>query len=67
MQKNGKCRAVIGNCPGYSSCVFYKPNWKYEKDLHTVYVKLSELSAERQRIIAAQYYGGKMLWEELTE
>lgn len=67
LQRNGKCRAVVGNCPGYGSCVFYKPRWKFEKEQRLALMKLSALPAEKQTIIADKYYGGKMLWEAIKE
>lgn len=63
LQRNGKCRAVDGNCPGHAACAFYKPRWKFEKDQRLAYCKLAALPGERQREIADKYYGGRMPWE----
>lgn len=60
--KNGGCRALDGNCPGYAACGFYKPCWKYEKDQRMAYGKLRALPMDRQQEIADKYFKGAMPW-----
>jgi len=62
--KNGKCRALEGNCPGYAACKFYKPKWKLEKEQKQANRKLSALTMERQQHIADLYFKGRMPWRE---
>ncbi len=58
----GNCFCVEGNCPGHTACPFYKPQWKYERDLEIKYAKLARLPEEVQRHIAYKYYRGMMPW-----
>lgn len=62
--KNGSCRALDGNCPGYAGCGFYKPRWKYEKDRRLMQVRLRALPLDRQQKIADKYFKGAMPWRE---
>lgn len=62
--KYGSCRALDGNCPGYSGCGFYKPRWKYDKDQRMAYEKLRDLPMEQQQDIADKYFKGAMPWRE---
>ena len=63
LQKNGKCRAIDGHCPGYELCAFYKPLKQYEQDQQLTYQRLAGLPKEQQDYIADRYYRGKMPWE----
>lgn len=67
LQRNGRCRAIDGNCPGPCICVFYKPIRRYEREMRLVYAKLSSLPVEKQMHIADKYYAGCMPWEEEME
>jgi hypothetical protein len=49
-------------------CVpFYKPKWKYEKDLKAHDQRLCELPKDVQLGISAKYYNGKAPWLEEFE
>ena len=58
----GGCICYVGNCPGYTTCPFYKPVWKFEHDLERKYRKLAALLEKTQRHIAYKYYRGLMPW-----
>lgn len=62
--KNGRCRALEGNCPGYAACGFYRPRWKYELDQKKINVRLSRLPIQKQTEIADKYYKGNMPWRD---
>lgn len=62
--KNGACRALVSNCPGYGVCGFYKPRWKYEKDRQLMNARLRVLPMDHQQEIADKYFKGAMPWRE---
>ena len=55
-----------GYCVAPQMCPFYKPKWKYEKDLKTHDQRLRDLPASEQRWISEKYYSGKRPWQEET-
>lgn len=63
MKHFGKCSALIGRCPGYAACVFYKPIWKYEQDLRLADQRICRMPPEHQQYIADKYYQGNMPWK----
>ncbi len=60
--RKGNCACREGNCPGYAACPFYKPMWRFERDLELKYAKLTALPEITQRHIAYKYYRGLMPW-----
>ena len=60
--RTGNCACRDGNCPGYTACPFYKPVWRFERDLEQKYTKLAGLPEDLQRHIAYKYYKGLMPW-----
>ena len=60
--RTGTCACRDGGCPGYAACPFYKPLWRFERDLELKYAKLAALPEEIQRHIAYKYYRGLMPW-----
>ena len=60
--RSGNCICLVGNCPGYDRCPFYKPVWKYENDVGQRYARLASLSVGQQNYIANTYYRGLMPW-----
>ncbi len=66
--KSCDCRALeISRCPGYLQCKFYKPKWKYKRDLILVMARFYSLSDEKQIAIANKYYYGRMPWRKELE
>ena len=57
-----KCGCCEGKCPGHIMCPFYKPVWKYERDLRLKYARLAALPETTQMHIAYKYYRGMMPW-----
>ena len=55
-----------GYCVAPQLCPFYKPKWKFEKDLKEHDQRLRELPASEQRWISEKYYNGKAPWLEET-
>ena len=60
--RKGNCACLEVNCPGYTSCPFYKPVWKYERDTEKRYARLASLPEDQQKHIAYTYYKGMMPW-----
>ena len=60
--RTGDCVCCEGGCPGYAACPFYKPMWKFERELERKYAKLSALPESKQLYIAQKYYKGLMPW-----
>lgn len=55
-----------GYCVGAQMCPFYKPKWKFEKDLKAHDQRLRDLPKDDQLWISAKYYNGRMPWLEET-
>ena len=62
LEGTGICVCREDKCPGYEACPFYKPAWKFERDLEKKYRRLARLPEEMQRHISYKYYRGMMPW-----
>ena len=56
---------TVGECLG-DSCSFCKDTKVMQNSTGSSMQRLSNLSDDQQRIIAASYYGGSMPWKELV-
>ena len=59
MKKNG-CSALLGNCPGYDKCPFYKSKKQAIHDKQATFEYLRSLPFADQQYFAEKYYKGKM-------
>ena len=64
--RSGDCMCLVGNCPGYGQCPFYKPVWKFQSDAEKRYARLATLPEDMQKLIAYTYYKGLMPWRRDT-
>lgn len=61
-RKSGRCAALIGVCPGYDQCSFYKTEEEYWRTKEDARQKLCALSVSKQQYIAEKYHRGAMPW-----
>lgn len=65
--KTRGCSALLGDCPGYDKCPFYKSQSQASEDKLTACERLSSLPPAKQNYIAEKYYHVKMPWDKELE
>ncbi len=57
LRTNNRCSAItVDRCKGYMGCPFYKPMWKYEKDLKLAEARIKRLPKKQRKAIYKKYY-----------
>ena len=56
------CTALMGGCPGFSKCAFYKGVSTQKADIEKAYEQIRQKPYREQMAISMKYYSGRMPW-----